>query len=173
MERRPLGPGSRRRRLATTCRTPGGLEMHVIHEPAAAVRLDQVHRHHLIATRALELHPICPQLLVPRHEERSFDDPVPAVVEILLNHGEALAENVAVHRLRCGAALGAPQLAHAFQIVRLDRRKKLRNRFVHRLRDRRLRSLPIATGRQSGEQDNMNREPSLHEASPVVGMIRR
>lgn len=108
-----------------------------------------------------------------RHEHRTFDDPIARMIEILLNHGQALAEHVGIHRLRRGATLGAPQLAHPLQIVRFDCRKKLRDRLIRRLRGRLFRPAPFATCCQSGEQDELNCKSSLHDVRPVVGTTRR
>ena len=109
------------------------------------------------------------------HEHRAFDDPIARVIEVFLNHGQALAQHVGIHRLRRGAALGAPQLAHPLQIVRFDCREKLRDRLIRRLRSRLFRppACPFATSGQSGEQDELNCKSSLHDVRPVVGTTRR
>jgi len=108
-----------------------------------------------------------------RHEHRTFDDPIARMIEILLNHGQALAEHIGIHRLHGGAALGAPQLAHPLQIVRFDCGEKLRDRLIRRLRGRLFRPAPFATSCQSGEQDELNCKSSLHDVRPVVGTTRR
>lgn len=108
-----------------------------------------------------------------RHEHRTFDDPIARMIEILLNHGQALAEHIGIHRPHGGAALGAPQLAHPLQIVRFDCGEKLRDRLIRRLRGRLFRPAPFATSCQSGEQDELNCKSSLHDVRPVVGTTRR
>lgn len=108
-----------------------------------------------------------------RHEHRAFDDPIARMIEILLNHGEALAEHIRIHRLRRGAALGTPQLAHPLQIVRFDCREKLRDRLIGRLGGRLFRPSPFATSCQSGEQDELSCKSSLHDVRPVVRTTRR
>lgn len=173
MERPALRPGSRSRRRATADRTPGALEVHVIHQPAATPRPDDVDGQNLIAIRALQLYAIRPELVVTWHEHGAFDDPVARMIEVFLNHGEALAQHVRVHRLRRGAALGAPQLAHPFQIVRFDCREKLRDRLIRRFGGRLFRRSPLATSCQRGEQDELNYKTSLHGVRPVVGTTRR
>ena len=171
MERQPLGPGSRLGHRASP-RTARALQMHIVDQPAAAVGAHDVDRQHLIAIRPLQLDPERPQLVVPRNDERSFDDAVAGMIEILLNDGETLAQHFVVHRIGRGAALRAPQLAHALLIVGLDRREKLRDGFVHRLRDR-TRLLRMPAGGAAGKHEHCNREPSLHEARPVVTVNRR
>ena len=173
MERPPLGPGSRPHLLAAPARTARTLEMHVVDQPAAAVRAHHVDRQHLIAIRALQLHAKGPQLIVTRHDQRSFDDPITGVVEIFLDHGDALLQYAGVHVVRRGASLGAPELTHALEIVCFDRGEKLRDRLIHRLRDRRARPGIFPAGGAAGEQEQSKREPSLHEARPVVKVTRR
>ena len=173
MERPPLGPGSRPHLLAAPARTARTLEMHVVDQPAAAARAHHVDRQHLIAIRALQLHAKGPQLIVTRHDQRSFDDPITGVVEIFLDHGDALLQYAGVHVVRRGASLGAPELTHALEIVCFDRGEKLRDRLIHRLRDRRARPGIFPAGGAAGEQEQSKREPSLHEARPVVKVTRR
>lgn len=108
-----------------------------------------------------------------RHEHRTFDDPIARMIEIFLNHGQALPEHIGIHGLHRGAALGAPQLTHPLQIVRFDCREKLRDRLIRRLRGRLFRPTPFATGCQSGEQGELNCESSLHDVRPVVETTRR
>src|SRR5207247_4801682 len=101
-----------------------------------------------------------------------FDDDISSMRYLSLNDLDAPAQDVAVHRARGGPVLGAPQLAHPREIVRLHGRHELRERLVHRLRDWRLRPGISTTRCQSGEQDEKD-EPSLHEARPMVGTTRR
>jgi hypothetical protein len=69
----------------------------------------------------------------------------------------------------------SPQLPHPFLIVGLDRGEKLRHRLVHRLRNRTRGTLPppACGGDAAGQDEETNREPSLHEAGPVVKVTRR
>jgi len=172
--RRRWRRGSRggRRRLATAYRTARGLQMYVIHEPAAAVRPDDVDRDHLTAIGALELDTIRAQLIPSRDGHWSLDDAVAGMIEVLLNDGEALAQDVGVHGGGGGTTLGAPQLAHAFLIVGFHGDEKLGDRFVHRLRHWSAGArLLAACG--SGEQQEVQHEPSLHEFTPRVRSNRR
>jgi hypothetical protein len=173
MERPPLGPGSRPNLLAPPSRTARALEMHVEDQPAATVRADDVDRQHLIAIGTLQLDAIGPQLVMPRDEQRPFNDPVAGVVEVFLDHRDALAEHAGVHAVGEGATLGAPQLPHPFLIVGLDCGEKLRDRFVDRLRHRRTSAGTTSAGGAAGKQQQGYRDPSLHETSPVVGVTRR
>jgi len=175
VKRRPLGLSSPAgsSRLATASRTARAFEVHVIDEPTAAPGADDVDRQHLIAIRPLQLHPIGAQVVAARYEQRSLDDAVAGMVEIFLNDGEALVQDVGVHRPGGGAALGAPQFAHAFLIVGLHGREKLRDRLIHGLRNRRPRPGTAATGSGTGEQKQKQREPSLHDGLPEVGTTRR
>ena len=172
MKRGALGASSRPTRLARTNWIPCAFEVHVVHQPSPTARPHHVDRQHLIATVPLQLDPERAQIVVPGHEQRPFDDAISAMLEILLNDRDAPAQNVAVHRARGGPVLGAPQLAHPLEIVRLHGRHELRERLVHRLRDWRLRPAISTTSGQSGEQDEKD-EPSLHEARPMVGTTRR
>jgi hypothetical protein len=147
--------------------------MDVVDQPAAAVRPHHVDRQHLTTARALELNAVGPELVPPRNEQRSFDDPVTRVNEVLLDDGEALAQDVDIHRAGRGPTLRSPQLAHAFLIVGLDRREKLGDRLVHRLRHWRLWPRTTPTRGAAGEQENTKRESSVHEATPVVRTTRR
>jgi hypothetical protein len=147
--------------------------MHVVDQPSAAARAHHVDRQDLIAICALELHAERAQLVVTRHEERAFDHPVTRMVEVFLDHGEALLQNGGVHVVGGRASLGAPELAHALEIVGFDRGEELRDRFVHRLGDWRARPGTLPAGGAAGEQEQSKREPSRHEARPVVKVTRR
>ena len=173
MKRAPLGPGSRPHLLAPPSRTAGAFEMHVVDQPAATAGADDVDRQHLIATGTLQLDPIGPPVVMPRDEQRPFNDPVAGVVEVLLNHGEALLQLVGVHRAGRRTVLRPPELPHTLEIVTLDRGEKLRHRFVDRLRHRRAGSGMASAGGAAGKQQQGYRDPSLHEARPVVGVTRR
>ena len=161
-----------RHRLATAYRTARGFQMHIIHEPAAAVRPYDVDRDHLTAIGTLELDAIGAQLIPSRDGHWSFDDAVACMVEILLNDGQTLAQHVGVHRGGGRATLGTPQLAHAFLIVGFHGDEKLGDGFVHRLRHWSAGArLLAACG--SGEQQEVQHEPSLHEFTPRVRSNRR
>ena len=177
--RRRRWRGRRRRRsrhgssrLATAYRTPRGLQMHIIHEPPATVRPHHVDGNDLVAVGALELDTVRPQIIPSRHGHWSFDDAVACMIEILLNDGETLAQYVAVHRGGGGPALGAPELAHASLIIGLDRGEKLRDRLVHRLGNR-ARGTRLFAARGGGEQQEVQREPSLHVITSRVRSNRR
>jgi len=172
VKRSALVASSRPTRLAGPGRIPCALEMHIVYQPAATARPYQVDRQHLVASRPLQLDPEGAQLVVTRDDQRTFDDAIAGMLEILLNDGDAAVQDVAVHRGRGGPSIRPPQLAHPLEIVRLHGRHELRERLVHRLRDRRLRSGISTTSCQSGEQDEKG-EPSLHEARPLVGTTRR
>lgn len=161
-----------RGRLATADRVSRGLQVNVVHQPATAPGAHHVDRQHLIAVGALQLDTIGPQVFPSGYHHRPFNDAVSAVVEILLDHGEPLAQHVGAHRARRGPAFGAPELAHAFLIVGLHRREKLRDRLVHRLRHRRAGARTFAA-RGTGEQEQREGEPSLHEWTPGVRTNRR
>jgi len=165
--RRPRGSG-----LAPAHRISRGLQVHIVHEPATALRAHDIHRQHLIAVRALQLDAIGPQVVPPGHHHRPFNDAIPAVVEILLDHGETLAQHVGAHRARGRAVFGPPELAHASLIVGLHRGEKLRDRLVHRLRYRRSGDRTLAAC-GTGEQRQAEREPSLHDCTPEVRTNRR
>lgn len=170
-----LGSLSRRGsagRLATAYRTARGFQMNVVDEPAAAVRADDVERHHLIAIVALQLDPVGTQVVASRHEERPFNDAIACMIEILLNDGEALAQYFRIHRPGGGPAFGAPQLAHPFLILGFYRGQKLGDRLVHRLRDRRSGARVLAAADACQEKE-IQREPSLHERTPRVRTNRR
>ena len=168
--------GRRRRRrpgrLAPTDRIPRRLQMHIIDEPAAAIRPHHVERQHLVAVGALQLDPIGAQVVAPRHGERPFDDAIPGMVEVLLDDGETLAQHFGVHRSGGGPALRAPELAHPFLIVGFYGGEKLRDRLVHRLRDRRA-GAGVLAARGACQQNEIEREPSLHESTPKVRTNRR
>jgi hypothetical protein len=164
--------GRRRSRLATAYRTARGLQMHVIHEPPAAVRPHDVNGNDLIAIGALQFDAIRPQIIPSRHGHWSFDDAVTGMIEILLNDGETLAQYVAVHRGGGGTAFGSPELAHPSLIIGLHCGKKLRDRLVHRLRNR-PRGTRLLAARGGSEQQEVQREPSLHEVTPRVRSNRR
>ena len=176
MKRSVLASGSPARsgagRLATTYRTPRRLQMDVIDEPAAAVSPDHVDRQHLIARIALELDPVGPQVVASGHGQRPFDDAVPGMVEILLDHGETLAQHFGIHRCGGGPTFRAPELAHPFLIFGFHRREKLGDRLVHRLRDRRGGTRVLAA-RGSRHEEQREHEPSLHESTPEVRTNRR
>ena len=169
---RGRGISRRRGRLATAYRTTRGLQMHVIDEPPATVRPHHVDRNDLIAVGALELDTIRPQFVPSRHGHWSFDDPIARMIEIFLNDGETLAQHFGVHRGRGGTALGAPELAHASLIIGFDRGKKLRDRLVHRLRNR-TRGIRLLAAGSGGEQQEVQRKPSLHEITSRVRSNRR
>lgn len=132
-----------------------------------------VDRQHLIAFVALQLDAVRAQLVMPWNEHRPFDDAIACVIEVFLNDGEPLAQDVAIHAVRCRTALRAPQLAHAFLIVRFHGGEKLGHRFIHRLRHRPRRTRILAASGAAGEHQKHHREPSLHKARPVVGVTRR
>lgn len=146
--------------------------MHIVDQPAAAVRPHHVDRQHLVAILALQLHAERAQLIVPGDEQRAFDDAVAGVVEILLNYGEALPQHGGVHRAGGGAPFRAPQLAHALLIVGLHRGEELRDRLIHRLRNHGSGS-GAAAGTAGGDQEQTEGESSLHAARPVVKVTRR
>ena len=175
MKRRPLGlssPASCRLRTATG-RGARTLEMHIGYQPAAAARAHHVDRLHVVAIRALQLYTIRPQLGVSRDEQRAFDDAVSGVIEVFLNHGDALPQHTIIHVVGRRTALRTPQLPHFLQIVRFDRGEELRERLVHRLRNRRPGTRIPAAGRSSENQEDSKREPWLHETVPVVKVTRR
>ena len=126
-----------------------------------------------IAIRALELHAESPQLVVTGHEQRAFDDAIAGVVEVLLDHREALVQDGGIHVVGRRPPLGAPELAHAREIVSLDCSEKLCDRLVHRLRNRRSCPRILPAGGAAGEHEQSKRESSLHEARPVVKVTRR
>lgn len=142
--------------------------MHVVDEPAAAAGPDQVDRQHLTAIGALQLDAVAPQIIATGDQQRSFNDTVPRMVEILLDHGEALPQHVRVHGAGRGSTLGAPQLPHAPLVVGFDGGEELREGFIHRLRERRAGAGITATGRNTGNQEQEQREPSHHESVPGV-----
>jgi len=147
--------------------------MHVVHQPAATARPHDVDRYDLIAARALQFHTKGPQFIVSRNKQRTFYNPVPVMIEKFLNHHQPPLHFVGVHlRAGRGAVLGSPELPHALDIIRLDRGEKPRDRFVHRLGYGSARSLVLAAG-AAGQQNEHEREPSLHETGPVVGVTRR
>ena len=126
----------------------------------------------MVAIGALQLHTKGPPVVVPRNEERAFDDPIPGMIQILLDHREPLSQHAGAHVARRGSTLRTPQLAHAFLIVGFHGREELADRLVHGLRDRRAQAGVVAAG-ATGKQEERKREPSLHETRPVVEVTRR
>src|SRR3989475_2934625 len=55
-------------------------------------------------------------VVVPRHEQGAFNDPISGVIEILLDHRDPLPQHVAVHVVRGGSSAGARQLAPARRV---------------------------------------------------------
>src|SRR5437763_308620 len=102
--------------------------MHIVYQPAAPPTACpyQVDRQHLVASRPLQLDPEGAQLVVPGDEQRTFDDTIAGMLEILLNDGDAAVQDVAVHRGRGGPSIRPPQRAHSLEIVRLHGRHELR-----------------------------------------------
>ena len=137
--------------------------MHVVDQPGAAPRAHHVDWHDLIAILALELDAKRAPVVVLGHEHRPFQNPVSGMIEIFLNHGESLAQHVGIHVARRRAALRTPQLTHPCLIVGFHRGEKLRERLLHRLRQRTAGTLPSTTGGAAGEHQKRHREPSLHE----------
>ncbi len=146
--------------------------MHVVHQPTTAARAHHLDRQYVIAIRALQLHAVCPPIVVPRNEERAFDDPIPRVIQIFLDHRQALPQYLGMHVVHRRTTLRTPQLTHPLLIVGFHGREELADRFVHGLRQRRAQPGIVAAG-AAGKQEERKREPSLHEHDLVVEVTRR
>src|SRR2546423_11550522 len=96
--------------------------MHIVYQPAATARPYQVDRQHLVARRPRQLDPEGAQLVVPRDEQRTFDDAIAGMLEILLNDGDAAVQDVAVHPGRARPSIRPPPPAPSPWIVSLHGR---------------------------------------------------